>query len=94
MSKENVNAAQTTQKVLCAAVSYLDDASRLPNFRTLDQDVHDLIEVLLLTHFLEEEKLREQLSLMIAHAKFFTAAFKQFSDQEIQTAIQNLKCHE
>lgn len=94
MLKEKLNATQPTQKVLCAAVQYLDDALHLPNFRTLDQDVYDLLEVLLLTDFLEEEKLKDQLYQMISHAKFFTKAFEEFTDQEIQTAIKELKSHE
>lgn len=90
MQKENLNAAQNSQTVMCAAVRYLKDASRLSNFRTLDQDVQELISVLLLTDFLEEKELRQKLYQMLEHAKFFTEAFKDFTDDEINVSLKTL----
>jgi len=83
MSRENENATQPTQEVLCAAMQYLRNAASLSNFRTLDQDVHEIIEVLLMTDFLEEKELREKLALLLQQTKYLTQAFKALSDQEI-----------
>lgn len=88
MSKENENATQPTQEVLSAAMQYLSDAVQLSNFRTLDQDVHELISVLLETHFLEEQDLRNKLSLLLQQAKLLTSAFAHLSDEEIIVSLK------
>ncbi|MBW3519511.1 hypothetical protein [Flavobacterium sp. NKUCC04_CG] len=86
MQKENVNAT-SSQAVMSAAVRYLQDTARLSNFRTLDHDVHELIEVLLMTDFVEEKELRNKVVLLLRHAKYFTQAFEPFSDQEIKNSF-------
>lgn len=88
MTKGNENATPSTQKVLSAAMQYLSDAVQLSNFRTLDQDVHELISVLLETHFLEEQDLRNKLSLLLQQAKLLTSAFAHLSDEEIIVSLK------
>lgn len=83
MTKENENATQPTPKVLCAAMQYLKSASTLSNFRTLDLDVHYIIQALLCTDLFEEKELREKVALLLEHAQALTSAFKEVSDQEI-----------
>ncbi|MDM1529025.1 hypothetical protein [Myroides odoratimimus] len=83
MTKENQNAPQPTHKVLCAAMQYLKATADLSNFRTLDQDVHFIIEYLLFTDFFEDKELREKVSLLLQHTKALTSAFKDVSDAEI-----------
>ena len=83
MQRGKLNAPQPTQKVLCAAMQYLKATATMSNFRTLDQDVHFIIEYLLCTDFLEDKELREKVSLLLQHTKALTSAFKDVSDAEI-----------
>lgn len=83
MSKGNENATQPTPEVLRAAMQYLGTVSTLSNFRTLDLDVHYIIEALLCTDLLEEKELREKVSLLLQHTKVLVSAFKEISDQDI-----------
>ncbi|MDO5858945.1 hypothetical protein Q2490_16840 [Myroides odoratimimus] len=90
MSKENENATQPTPSVLCAAMQYLKATADLSNFRTLDQDVHLIIEYLLFTDFFEDKELREKVSLLLQHTKALTSAFKDVSDAEIIVSCNNV----
>lgn len=83
MQKENLNAPQPTPQVLCAAMQYLKAASTLSNFRTLDLDVHYIIQALLCTDLFEEKELREKVALLLEYAQALTSAFKEVSDEEI-----------
>ncbi|WP_036471129.1 hypothetical protein [Myroides odoratimimus] len=83
MHREKVNATQPTPEVLRAAMQYLNTAITLPNFRTLDQDVHYILESFLCTDLFEEQELREKVYFLLQHAKALTSAFKEITDQEL-----------